>query len=126
MTGAQEALFEKANRALEAARASVERDDVETAINRAYYAAFYAAQAALLGQGEVPKTHTGVLRQFQLHFVRAGLLAESEARTLRYAFDLRLQSDYDAFATFETQAAADLTADADRFVQAVKAMLTDA
>lgn len=119
MTRAQEALFAKAHRALRAAYASIDRNDAETGIN----AAFYAAQAALLEQGEAPKTHSGVLTRFHLHFVKDGPLSIEEAKRFRHAFDMRLNADYDAFATFETQAAADLARDAERFVAAVEEMV---
>lgn len=125
MTAVQQALLEKARRALAAARAGVARDDAETAINRAYYATFYAAQAALDTFDEHPKTHTGVLRRFQHHFVQPGRLPLATGGILAHAFDLRQRADYDAFATFETRRASDLVDDAGQFVQAVEALLHD-
>ena len=54
MSPLREAFFEKAVRALSAAHMALERDDAETAMNRAYYAAFYAASAVLAVHGEQP------------------------------------------------------------------------
>ena len=124
MTVEQEALFAKSRRALEAARASLARDDAETALNRTYYAAFYAATAALLDVGETPKTHAGTHRRFRLHF--ASRLPESLRSFLEYAANLRQRADYEALATFDLAGTTDLLADAERFVQAVEALLTHA
>ena len=52
MTDHQTALFEKAHRTLETVRLVLDAGDASSAISRAYYAAFYAATAALLGKGE--------------------------------------------------------------------------
>ncbi len=52
-----QALFKKAAEALAAARYTLDGGFLTTAINRAYYAAFYATRAALLTLGEAPKTH---------------------------------------------------------------------
>ena len=123
MTLEQGALFAKSRRALEAAQASLDRDDAETALNRTYYAAFYAATAALLGIGETPKTHTGAHRRFRLHF--ADHLPESLRSFLEYAANLRQRADYEALATFDLPGTADLLADAERFVQTVEDLLTD-
>ena len=67
-----DALFQKAHRALDTARAMVRIDDAEAAINRAYYGAFYAATAALLSRDIAARTHAGVHRQFHEQFVRTG------------------------------------------------------
>ena len=124
MTTEQEALFAKGRRALDAAYASLARDDAETALNRTYYAAFYAATAALLGVSETPKTHAGTHRRFRLHF--ATRLPESLHSFLEYAANLRQRADYEALATFDLAGTADLLADAERFVHAVEALLIDA
>ena len=70
MTDKQHAFFEKARRALATAQINLNHGDVEAAISRAYYAAFYAAMAALLSVGEAPKTHSGTLQRFRLHFIK--------------------------------------------------------
>jgi uncharacterized protein (UPF0332 family) len=45
-----------------------------TAVNRAYYAAFYAVLALLQTVGKTPRKHRGVLTLFNTQFVRTGLL----------------------------------------------------
>ena len=123
MTAHQQALLAKAARALQAARLALTADDAETATNRAYYACFYVAQAALLGVGEEPKTHAGAHTRFRLHFVASGALSTSTGSILTDAFAARQRLDYNALAVTDARAAAGLLADAERFVQTVRALL---
>ncbi len=120
MTPRQEALIEKADRALTSARRLLDHEDVDGATNRAYYACFYLAQAALLGVGEEPRTHTGTHTRFRLHFIANGLLALELGSILADAFAARQRLDYNVFAVTDTRAAADLLVDAERFVAAVR------
>lgn len=124
MTETEQALLDKAWRALEAAEANLARDDAETAINRAYYASFYAALAALDAVGERPKTHRRALRRFYLRVVQSGQISRDVGEILSHALDFRQQVDYDTFSLFEVQAATDLTADARRFVETIAALLS--
>ncbi len=123
MTDKQYAFFEKARRALATAQINLNHGDVEAAISRAYYAAFYAAMAALLSVGEAPKTHSGTLQRFRLHFIKTGRLPLSLGDVLTYAFDARQRADYEAFAIFDEAAVADLITDIEAFVRAVEEML---
>ena len=115
-----EALFHKAAEALAAAHYTLNGGFLTTAINRAYYAAFYAARAALLTLGEVPKTHQGVILRFNLHFVKTGRLDAHVASILSFAEDLREGADYDVALNIEPDAVTDLIADVERFVEAVE------
>ena len=119
MTDLPRAFLDKASRALGAARRAVDADDAETAVNRAYYACFYAAQAALVSVGDRPKTHAGTHRRFALRFVRDGPVPAEVGTILPEAFRLRLREDYDALPLTDLRAAADLLADAERFVATV-------
>ncbi len=123
MTDKQYAFSEKARRALATAPINLNHGDVEAAISRAYYAAFYAAMAALLSVGEAPKTHSGTLQRFRLHFIKTGRLPLSLGDVLTYAFNARQRADYEAFAIFDEAAVADLITDVEAFVRAVEQML---
>lgn len=119
MTAHQEALVAKAHRALASARLALDSGDAEASTNRAYYACFYMAQAALVGVGEEPKTHSGIHNRFAFHFVLDGAIPSDIARTLPHAAQVRERTDYDAFSVTDLGAAADLLADAVQFVEAV-------
>lgn len=123
MTDEQQALFDKARRALETARLTLDHGDADAAINRAYYAAFHAATAALLAVGETPKTHSGSHHRFYRHYVKKGPLTKDIGWTLSFAYELRQRADYEAFTVFDEAAAADLITDVEAFVRAVEEML---
>ena len=61
------------------------------AANRAYYAMFHAAMAALGTTGaRLPKTRSGTISQFGEHFIKTGRLDQQFGRALHRASDLRL------------------------------------
>lgn len=124
MNEGQSALLRKAHRALRAARRNLDEGDVETATNRAYYAAFHAAGAALLSVGEIPRTHSGAVKRFGIHFVKSGQLSHTTGRVFSEALSHRLNADYDAFNVLNPGAIGELVDDVGRFVRAVETMLT--
>jgi len=63
-----------AEQALNTAQITLSAGDFRAAVNRAYYAVFYAASAMLLTQGIERSKHSGVLSAFRKHFVRPGLI----------------------------------------------------
>ena len=117
------ALERKANQALSDAELLLENGSREAAINRAYYAVFQAAQAALLTEGEDPKTHSGVIRRFGYHFIRTERVDEQIGGVLTTAQSMRGRADYDAFSNFTQGEAKNLTEDARQFVRAVRAKI---
>lgn len=117
--------YRQAYEALAAARFNLDGDFLKTAVNRAYYAAFYAARAALLSVGESPKTHAGAIQRFNLHFVKTGRVQPDVAHVFPYAEEARKGADYDALTVFDFRAVADLLADVERFVAAVEPLLSD-
>lgn len=125
MRSEQRALFRKARRALQTASVNLEDDDPEAATNRAYYAAFYAATAALLEVGETPRTHGGTLNRFYFHYVTTERVAKHIGITLDYAFKARQRADYEAFAIFDGLATADLIRDVTTFVDVVESLIIE-
>lgn len=125
MTERQQALFMKAERALQTARSNLQQGDTDAAANRAYYATFYAATAALLSVGETLRTHRGVHHRFYVHYVENGPLSVEVGSILAFAREVRRRADYEAFSTLDTAAVSDLVADAERFVRAVRALVEE-
>ena len=122
MTALQQAWLAKADRVPASARCALDADDTDVCLNRAYYAAFYVAQAALASEGEQPRTHSGTISRFSFRFVRTGRLGRAVGAFPHDAFDLRQQADYDAIAV--TRAPAHALADAEAFVAAVRPLAT--
>jgi uncharacterized protein (UPF0332 family) len=67
-------MMSKARRSLKAAQNHLAQADFDFAASRAYYAAFYAMEAALLTKGVTCSTHGGVLTTFSERFIRSAIL----------------------------------------------------
>lgn len=97
--------------------------DPDGAANRAYYAMYYAARAALLTVGEVKraegKTHAGLISAFGEHLVKPGLISAEHGRALAQVADLRIAADYDVVETPGVDAT-EVVGRADAFVTAVR------
>jgi uncharacterized protein (UPF0332 family) len=93
------AYMSKAERTLRAARSMLRDQDAEGACNRAYYAMFNAAHAALLaadiGAPECGyKTHGGLIAAFGKHLVLGGHVAAELGRSINQVQRLRQIADY--------------------------------
>ncbi|MFO1372244.1 MAG: HEPN domain-containing protein [Candidatus Competibacteraceae bacterium] len=89
----------KAGRALASARLLLENGDIEGSCNRAYYAMFDAAHAALLRhQPRInpaeTRTHNGLITAFGKHLIKTGLMTPELGRVLNQVEQIRLLADY--------------------------------
>ncbi len=91
--------LERANRSSRTARLALTDGDAASAGNRAYYAMFYAARAALLFVSDerlaASKTHSGLISSFGQHLVKAGKLPAELGRALSVESHRCQVSDYD-------------------------------
>jgi len=119
-----EDLFEKAIRAVSSAQLLLDSGDADGACNRAYYAMFDAARAALLASDapvvpEVVKTHSGLISAFSLYLVKTGQVPVELGKALNKVEDLRLIADYKGD-PIELEDATWAVQQAERFVQTMK------
>lgn len=68
-----------------------------TAVNRLYYACYYAVIALLIDKEIQPHTHAGVRQMFGLHFVKAGIVDNSIGKFFTDICDMRQTGDYDDY-----------------------------
>ncbi len=112
-----------ADRALAAAR-KLEAEYPESAVGRAYYAAFYAAEAALWTKGVYCRTHRGLAAALREHFVQTGLLTPNHLQNVQNLFQLRMAGDYPRFrreiAVQEAHEAAQM---AEQFIAEVRTLM---
>lgn len=121
-----EALMAKALQAAASAQALLSLGDADGASNRAYYAMFDAAQAALLASGKgsqetVGKTHRGLIQAFSAHLVKDGTVSKTLGRQLKRAEEVRLVADYNG-ESVDLSAAQALVEESLHFVQAMQAL----
>jgi hypothetical protein len=117
------AAFARARQKLAVARHVLAGGYPADAVSPAYYAAYHAAEAALLVEGDEPRTHEGLKSLFGLRFVKTGRLPEELASVLRELKDERQNGDYSVFPAITAEEAQRAVTDAERFVDAVEAFL---
>jgi uncharacterized protein (UPF0332 family) len=86
--------LERADDSMQVARDLLEKEHYDVAASRAYYAAFYAASALLLGKNIDPSKHSGVISAIHREFVKSGKLAVAQGKNLNWLFELRGVGDY--------------------------------
>ena len=119
-----DALMSKAVRACASARALFDLNDVDGACNRAYYAMFDAARAALLASGapvesDIGRTHSGLITAFSQHLVKNGPITKEMGRLLKRAEETRLIADYKGDSV-ELADAREMVEQAEMFVEAMR------
>ena len=86
--------LERAQMSLNAAKELADSNFYDFAASRAYYAAFYAATAALLDEGLELSKHSGVIASIHQRLVKTGKLDKEQGRDLNWLFELRNVGDY--------------------------------
>ena len=115
--------LENADEALSAAQLSLDNDFYSAAINRAYYAIFYAANALLSTKKLARSKHSGILAAFRQHFIKTGLLVSDLSEIYGQIMDDRHAGDYELItATSKEDAKIDLK-QAKHFVTVVREWL---
>ncbi|MEA3460066.1 MAG: HEPN domain-containing protein [Chloroflexota bacterium] len=66
--------IERARMVLNSGELVLEHEDYITAVNRAYYTIFYAANAMLATRGLERSKHSGAITAFRQHFVKTGII----------------------------------------------------
>ena len=117
--------MERANETMQEAGILTEHGHYNAAINRLYYACFYATQAILLKHHIAATTHAGVKSMFGLHFVTKGIISIEHGKTFNTLFEKRHSSDYEAFAYCDKALVDDLTPLAESFIRRIKELLEE-
>jgi uncharacterized protein (UPF0332 family) len=112
-----------AGEALASARAERMAGRYNFACNRAYYAAFYAASAALLRRGRHFVKHAGLRTAVHRDLVNAGLLNAKWAAVFDRLFESRQRADYVEMAVFGGDETDRLIADAAGFVAEMRRLM---
>jgi Uncharacterized conserved protein related to C-terminal domain of eukaryotic chaperone, SACSIN len=93
------------------------------AVNRTYYACYYAISALLLKNDISAQTHKGVRQKFGHHFVVTGLVSKEMGRYFSDLFDRRHAGDYDDFITYDKTTCEILLSKAVEFIDIIETLL---
>jgi uncharacterized protein (UPF0332 family) len=87
--------IESAKKTFEAANVLAENKFWNSAVNRLYYAVFYAVNALLVMNEIQTKSHSATKSQFSLNFVKTGKFDKKYGKLLSELFDWRQKGDYE-------------------------------
>jgi uncharacterized protein (UPF0332 family) len=117
--------LEGAHEALRNAQYNLDGDFYGAAVNRAYYAFFYAATALLLTLDLTRSRHSGVMAAFREHFVKPGIFSVQDSKAYGAAFELRNVTDYEMMGRADEARAYTTFENARRFVERCDTHLTE-
>ncbi|OFY92672.1 MAG: antitoxin, partial [Bacteroidetes bacterium RIFCSPLOWO2_12_FULL_31_6] len=95
--------IDRAKDTIAEANAMIEKCFWNAAVNRLYYACYYAVIALLLKHNFKTQTHSGVCRMFGLHFVKTGFISKEMGRFYSELFDQRQTGDYNDFIEYNKE-----------------------
>ena len=116
--------IERADETMEEVGLMAGHGHYNAAVNRLYYACYYAAEALLLQNHIAASTHAGVKAMLGLHFVSKGILSLTDGKTFNTLFEKRHSSDYEAFAYCDKELVDSLIPRAETFIANIKELLT--
>ncbi len=93
--------WEQAKESLASAQRELKAEAYSFAVNRLYYAVFYAVSAALLERQSSFKKHSGVRAAFHREFIKTGLLDMKWGKLYDQLFEDRQEADYLALISFD-------------------------
>jgi len=118
--------LQRAEASIQAAKKLASEGYYDFVASRAYYAAFYAATALLLGEGLEFGRHSGVIASIHQKFVKTSKLDKSYGKDLNWLFELRGVGDYGATIHISRQDADRAIKTAENFIIAAKSLIQKA
>ncbi len=115
--------LDKAKDTLNEVEFQINNQKLNTAVNRLYYACYYAVIALLLNYDINAKSHAGVRQMLGLHFIKTGLIDEQSGDFYTDIFEMRHTGDYDDFIVFEQDKVLELLAPAQQLISQIELLV---
>ena len=109
----------RAKETLEEAQILFENHHLAGAVNRMYYAMFYAVSALALFHDFTTSSHSQLRGYFNRDFVKTGIIPVELGKLYNLAFENRTKGDYTDFTTFEQEKVLSMLNDAENFVEVI-------
>ena len=116
--------LQRAAETLKEARYNADGEYYNAAVNRLYYACYYAASALMLDAGLETATHNGIRTMLGLKFVKPGILEARYGRIYQQLFENRQAGDYEDFTYCDSELFEELEPQAVDFVTRLTEMLS--
>jgi len=94
-----------------------------TAINRLYYACYYAVIALLIDREIKAESHAGVRQMFGMHFIKTGIIEKELGKFYTDIFDMRQTGDYEDYIDFKKSDVLDLIKPANSLISKIEKLL---
>ena len=95
-----------------------------TAVNRMYYACYYAVSALLIANSINAQTHAGVRQMFGLHFIKSGKIDKEIGKYYSDIFDKRQIGDYEDYIEFEKADVIELLPPARKLIEVISRFIS--
>lgn len=109
--------------ALDSARSELSANRLAFAMNRAYYACFYAASAVLLMENRRFVKHSGLRAAIHRHLVKPGRIDKKWGKVFDRLFESRQEADYHEIIQLSRDDVTDAIQDAEAFVSELEKLL---
>lgn len=95
--------IESAQKTFQAAEVLAETGFWNSAVNRLYYALFYAVNALLVLNNIQTKSHSATKSKFSLLFIKTGIFDKKYGQLLSELFDWRQRGDYENIFEYDSK-----------------------
>jgi uncharacterized protein len=93
------------------------------AVNRIYYAMFYAVSALAFSRGFSTSSHSQLRGYFNREFVKTGIIPIHHGQAYGVAFDSRKKGDYDDLVEFEREQVQAMLIEAEHFLDVIGTLI---
>jgi hypothetical protein len=114
----------KAYESLKDAKLLAENGRWNASVNRLYYACYYAVSALLLLKGVTTQTHNGLKTQFNLLFIKTGIIPIEQGRLYSDLMDLRQKGDYGDMFDFDKETVEGLIKPVSDLLDVIRSMVS--
>ena len=115
--------IDRAKETINEVQTHIENKFWNTAINRMYYACFYAVSALLVKDSIDVSSHSGVRQKFGEYFVRTGKIDRNLAKHFTELSEKRHKGDYNDFYDYDEETVIRLFPVSKQFIDAIEQIL---
>ncbi len=115
--------IDRAKETINEVQTHIENKFWNTAINRMYYACFYAVSALLMKDNIDVSSHSGVRQKFGEYFVRTGKIDRNLAKHFTELSEKRHKGDYNDFYDYDEETVIRLYPVSQQFIDAIEQIL---
>ena len=106
------------------AKLLMDKESYNSAVNRFYYAIFYAIRALLATKGLDSSKHSGVISLFHKEFVKPGIISKELSKIPIASFEKRTDGDYEDYHEFSKEEVEELAEKCYLFLKEVQKVLS--